>query len=560
MTSAGTRPRYAYAPPPELGRGAVRRVPIVIVGAGPVGLTAAAELGVLGRDTLLLDEDDTVSIGSRAICWAKRTLEIFDRIGVADRMVAKGVVWSRGRLFHRDREVYGFDLLPEPGHRRPAFINLQQYHVEEYLVDRVAELGRTEIRWRNRVTGVELLADGGARLTVETPDGAYRIDADWVLAADGVRSPIRRLMGLDFKGKVFEDRFLIADVVMKADFPSERWFWFEPPFHSGRSVLLHRQPDDVYRIDFQLAPDADPDEERKPENVLPRLRQMLGPKVEFELEWVSVYTFTCRRMERFRHGPVFFVGDSAHVVSPFGARGGNGGIQDVDALCWKLDLVLAGAAPAALLDSYDAERVPAADENLLNSTRSTDFMTPKNQASADFREAALELAAELPFARRLVNSGRLSLPHVYRATPLSTPDGDAWDGGPEPGAVAVDAPVDADQGPSWLLDRLGGRFVLLRFADDAATGGPGDTLADISPAVEIVTVARRGSPRGATVLDPDGTAFRRWAVADGAAYLIRPDQHVAARWRRPTAAAVMGALDRAIARPPSADALRAAGG
>lgn len=540
----GPRPQFPYLKPMELDQPAIRRVPVVIVGAGPVGLTAAAELAVLGHDTVLLDEDQTVSTGSRAICWAKRTLEIFDRIGVGDRMVAKGVVWNRGRLFHRDREVYGFDLLPEPGHARPAFINLQQYYVEEYLVDRVLELGRTDLRWRNRVTGVEALLDGGARVTVETPDGSYSLDADYVLAADGVRSPIRRMMELDFKGKVFEDRFLIADVVMKAEFPSERWFWFEPPFHSGQSVLLHRQPDDVYRIDFQLDPAADPDEARKPENVIPRLQQMLGPEVAFDLEWVSVYTFTCRRMARFRHGPVFFVGDSAHVVSPFGARGGNGGVQDVDALCWRLAAVLDGTAPATLLDSYDDERIPAADENILNSTRSTDFMTPKTEVSVDFREAALDLAAALPFARRIVNSGRLSLPHSYRTTPLSTPDAGAWEGGPPPGAPAPDAPIAVTDGAPWLLRRLGGRFVLLRFSEDDA-GGP---VPEAPAGLDTVTVTRRGLAGGATVVDPDGTAFQRWGASGGAAYLVRPDQHVAARWRTPAPApeVIGAALARAL--------------
>jgi len=548
MVAAAARPRFAYVPPPEIDDDTVRRVPVVIVGAGPVGLTAAAEFAILGREAVLLDDGDTVSVGSRAICWAKRTLEIFDRIGVADRIADKGVVWNRGRLFHGDREVYAFDLLPEPGHRRPAFVNLQQYHIEDILLERVAELGLTDIRWRNRVTGVEPLPDGAARLTVETPDGVYRLDADCVLAADGVRSTVRRAMELDFKGRVFEDRFLIADVIMKAGFPSERWFWFDPPFHSGRSVLLHRQADDVFRIDFQLPSTADPDEERKPENVLPRLRQMLGPDVDFALEWVSVYSFTCRRMERFRHGRVFFVGDSAHVVSPFGARGGNGGIQDVDALCWKLDLVLSGSAPERLLESYDDERIPAAEENIVNSTRSTDFMTPKSAVSEDFRAAALELAARFPFARRMVNSGRLSLPHVYRATPLSTPDADAWDGGPEPGAAAVDAPVRDRDGAAWLLGRTGRRFTLLWFADEAGRGPLPALPEALRPRVELVTIARRGSPDASTVVDSDGTAFRRWSAADGTAYLLRPDQHVAARWRRPSIGDVALAMERAIGR------------
>ncbi len=536
MTKGYQHPRYAYRTPPEVANDWTTRVPVVIVGAGPVGLAAAAEFARLGRRTVVLDDDDTVSVGSRAICWAKRTLEIFDRLGVGDRIVEKGVVWKLGRLFHRDSEVYNFDLLPEDGHKMPAFINLQQYYVEEYLVDLVTELGLTDLRWKNRVVDIAVLDDGGARLTVETPDGRYTLDADAVLAADGVRSPMRRRLGLDFSGKVFEDRFLIADVRMKADFPSERWFWFEPPFHSGQSCLLHKQPDDIYRIDFQLGWDADPEHEKRPEVVMPRLRQMLGEETEFDLEWVSVYTFTCRRMEQFRYGPVFFVGDSAHVVSPFGARGGNGGVQDIDNLCWKLDMVLAGAAPPSLLDSYDGERIPAADENLLNSTRSTDFMTPKSQASSDFREAVLEMARDLPFARRMVNSGRLSLPHTYRATALSTPDLSDWSGGPVPGAPAIDAPVRRDGKDGWLLHALGHRFVALVFQAEGRPVAPIDGM-------DVVTVARTGP---ADLIDPDGTAFQRYGAADGNVYLIRPDQHVAARFEAMDPGALLSARGRAI--------------
>ena len=225
------------------------------------------------------------------------------------------------------------------------------------------------------------------------------------------------MLGLEAKGQVFRDRFLIADVKMQAQFPTERWFWFDPPFHPNQSVLLHRQADDVWRIDFQLGWDADPEAERRPERVIPRIQAMLGADQPFELEWVSVYTFRCQRMERFRHGRVFFVGDAAHQVSPFGARGANSGIQDADNLAWKLALVLAGLATDALLDSYDAERIPAADENILNSTRSTDFITPKSAVSRTFRDATLQLAEKYPFARKLVNSGRLSLPHTYRHAP-----------------------------------------------------------------------------------------------------------------------------------------------
>lgn len=230
------------------------------------------------------------------------------------------------------------------------------------------------------------------------------------------------MLGLEFIGQVFEDRFLIADVKMKADFPNERWFWFDPPFHRGQSALLHQQPDNVWRIDLQLGWDADPIQEKKPERVIPRLKKMLGDDAEFDLEWVSVYTFQCRRLESFRHGRVLFAGDAAHQVSPFGARGANSGIQDTDNLAWKLALVLEGKAPEALLDSYDLERTYAADENILNSTRSTDFITPKTKASRLLRQATLELAVDHDFARRLVNSGRLSVPAVLDESPLNLSD------------------------------------------------------------------------------------------------------------------------------------------
>ena len=254
------------------------------------------------------------------------------------------------------------------------------------------------------------------------------MEADWLVACDGANSDLRRMVGAAFTGQAFHDRFLIADVVMKAGFPPERWFWFDPPFHRGQSVLLHKQCDDVWRIDFQLGWDADPEAEKQPERVIPRIRAMLGEDVPFELEWVSVYQFACRRIDRFRHGRVLFAGDAAHQVSPFGARGANSGVQDADNLAWKLALVATGQADASLLDSYHDERALAADDNLRQSTRSTDFITPKSATSRHLRDAVLELAADEPFARRLVNSGRLSTPTPYLDSPLNTADEDRFDG------------------------------------------------------------------------------------------------------------------------------------
>jgi 3-(3-hydroxy-phenyl)propionate hydroxylase len=533
MPAAYTNPRYDWHPPAA----AAQRASVVVAGAGLVGLTLALDLAQRGHHVVVLDEDDTVSFGSRAICFAQRTLEIYGRLGLGAMFLAKGVTWKTGRVFHGATEAYHFDLQPEEGHEYPAFVNLQQYHAEEWLVRACAATGRVDVRWRHRIAGVAP-RDDGAALRVETPAGDYMLDAAWLLACDGARSTIRQALALPFEGQVFNDRFLIADVVMRADFPAERWFWFDPPFHPGQSVLLHKQPDDLWRIDFQLGAEADPEAEKQPDRVAARVRAMLEgatgkPAPDFAIEWVSVYTFRCRRLGRFRHGRVLFAGDSAHQVSPFGARGGNGGVQDADNLAWKLSAVLRGAAPAALLDTYDAERVPAADENILHSTRATDFITPKHDAARAYRDAVLTLARDHAFARPMVNSGRLSRPAVQQDSPLNGT-------GPLVGNAAPDAPVLAGKAPDWLLRHLGGAgFTLLVF-------GPPRALA-LPPGVVAVFVA--DAPAPGALWDHAGLARARFAATEGEALLIRPDQHVCARLPRATPQDVAEALDRALARP-----------
>jgi len=507
--------------------------PVVIVGAGPVGLSLAIDLAQRGQRVVLLDDADRIGEGSRAICFSKRSLEYWDRLGVADRMVDKGVVWSVGRIFHGEQQLYQFNLLPDDGHKRPAFINLQQYYAEAYLVDRISDLPEINLRWRNKVTALESRNDSVA-LTIETPEGAYRLHAQYVVACDGARSSLRQMVGADFAGQVFEDQFLIADVKMTAEFPTERWFWFDPPFHAGRSALLHRQPDDVWRIDLQLNRYADPIVEKKPENVRPRIARMLGHD-KFEFEWISLYKFQCRRMDRFVHGRVIFAGDSAHQVSPFGARGANSGLEDAENLSWKLDRVLRGASPASLLESYHVERSGAADENIRESTRSTDFMAPNSHQEARLRKAVLSLAKETEFGKRMVNGGRLSVPCSYDS-PLSSPDADAWRGGPLPGCSMLDAPVTTRAGEqAYLTDafRKGGTdFTLLSFSNGAAIDAP-----------EGVKDIRIGSEGG--LADPAGLTAKRYDAEPGSAYLLRPDGYVAARFRHPTRAGVEAALSRA---------------
>ncbi len=555
MQKTFTYPKFEFIQPPELADGKPGHYPVVVVGAGPVGLSAAIDLAQMGQRVLVLDNDDTVSIGSRGVCYAKRALEVLDRMGCGDKFVQKGVSWDVGRTFFREDEVFSFNLRPQEHHLRPGMVNLQQYYLEEYLLERCRQLPNLEIRFKNNVIAVTP-EEEKATLRVETPAGAYGLSTDWLVVADGARSPIRTMLGLDIEGKIFMDRFLIADVVMAADYPAERWFWFDPPFHPNQSVLLHKQADNVWRIDFQLGWQADPEEEKKPEKVIPRIKAMLeqqGAKDrEFELEWVSVYTFQCRRMNRFNHGRVLFAGDAAHQVSPFGARGANSGIQDTDNLAWKLKLVMDGKAPATLLDTYSDERCFAADENLMNSTRSTDFITPKSATSKTFRNAVLGLAGKYPFARALVNSGRLSVPSWLTESRLNTPDTDAFKGDMIPGAPMADAPVKTAAGDGWLLHQLGNRFQALHYVQDASAldAATAQSLADLATgaiAVEPIIVAQKGqAPAGLkTLIDTQGCVAERYDLQPGSTYLARPDQHVAARWRAADATKIKAAVARA---------------
>ena len=522
---------YPYEKVPAQSLGHPVRHPVIIVGGGPIGLCLALDLGLKGVPVLVLDDHEGVGVGSRAICFSKRTLEIADRLGAAKPLLDKGVVWNVGKVFYDDRLIYDFNLLPESGHQFPAFINLQQPYFEKFLFERIMrardEGAPIEIRGMNRVDAVQN-HDGYVSLDVTTPDGPYQIEADWVVACDGARSPLRDMLGLGFDGRVFEDNFLIADVRMQASFPTERWFWFEPHFKSGASALLHKQPDDIWRIDFQLGWNIDRKHELEPENLKARIDAMLGPDAGYEVVWASIYTFQCRRMEKFRHNRVLFAGDSAHQVSPFGARGANSGIQDADNLGWKLKLVLDGIASADLLDTYCEERVYGADENIRNSTRSTDFITPKSEMSRIFRDGVLGLAEKVPFARAFVNSGRLSLPCTYDGSRLNGADHPLMPPRSRPGSPMPDAPC----GKGWLLPALGNAFTLLTIDVDAP-----DQLEAHGLVVQRLALSATSH---------DAIKERLLGQAARAVYLIRPDQHVVARWDHFDANAVIAALATAI--------------
>lgn len=530
-------PLYPYKHCKDQDASTPARHPVVIVGAGPVGLAMAIDLAQRDIPVVVLDDNDKVSFGSRAICFSKRTLEILDRLGCGEVTTNKGVQWKLGKVYFDERQVFEFNLLPEDGHKRPAFINLQQYYFEQFLVNRVNELveqgAPIELRGKSRVTSV-VEENDEVRLSIETEEGTYSILADWLIAADGASSPIRNMLHLDFVGRVFEDNFLIADIVMdNKNFPVERRFWFDPPFNRNQSALLHKQPDNVWRVDLQLGWNIDKKEETKPENVIRRLKAFLGEETKFELEWVSIYTFQCRRMEKFRHGHILFVGDSAHQVSPFGARGANSGLQDIDNLGWKLQLVINNEAPEELLDSYNDERIYAADENILNSTRATDFITPKSPISRLFRDAVLDLSEHFELTRPMVNSGRLSVPATYDRSPLNSDDLTTLPLRSRPGSVLPDVRLK----DGYLLDRLtGNHFTLLVINQKEPKTGKIAGI-DVVP-LSLSSEDDISGQLQERLLGPSNTAV----------YLIRPDQHVAARWENYDSGKVESGLKKAIGR------------
>ncbi len=522
-------PEYAYVRPPELVHGPQPRYPLVIVGGGLAGLTLAADLAVRGVRCVLLDEDHTVGVrgaSSRGIVYVQRTLEVMARLGVYERIAAKGVTWSRGEVLAGDEALYAFDYQPQSVSAQPPFVNLQQFYLEAFLVERIGELGLTDLRWDNQVTGVEAHADH-VRLHVSTPDGPYTLEADWVVDAEGVHSLIRRQLGLKEHTERGDDRWCITDVRFGHGTTNVRRTWVEAPFNEQRAVWQHLMADDVWRLDFQMAPDSDPEFVSRPDVARERVQRMLGPDVPFELVWVGPYSYRTMLMERFRHGRLLFVGDAAHAKSPFGARGGNSGIHDADNLGWKLALLLAGRADERILDTYDVERHRAAEENIRITSRSGRFLRPRSEMERLLRRCVLDLAHEHRFARPMLNTGRLCAPHHYGGLPTVGT-------GPHDGQSVPNVRLERDGRPTTLVD-------LLREANAHCVAFVfGDAVPDAGGWPLVVHRV------GRDVVDMHGHLAAQTSAQPGGVALIRPDGHLAAALPGADAAALHAALARTL--------------
>ena len=494
-------PDYPFRPVPP----GPQRAQVAIVGAGPVGLTLAAGLAFHGIPHVLLEARGSVSFGSRAICISRRSFEIWRYFGVADRALAKGLAWTGGRSFWRGREVLRFAMPHAAGDRHPPMVNIQQCFAEQFLVEALQTRPECDLRWHSAVTDATPAKDG-VRLDVSTPEGSYALDAEWVVATDGARSMLRDAVGLKLEGDSHEGRYLIADIRLRSTYPTERRAWFDPASNPGSTVLMHRQPDDIWRIDYQLRDDEDPEAELQEDRIRARISAhlaMLGGPPDYDLIWTSLYRAHTLTLPRYRAGRVLFAGDAAHLVPIFGVRGLNSGIDDAGNLAWKLAAVLKGEGSEALLDSYSEERVFAARENIRQSRKSTLFMTPPSRGFALLREAALSLAVEHDLARPLVNP-RQTTAITFPGSRLQTPDDAAWGKGPVPGATLPDLALPEG---GHLLDHLRGSPLLVLAPEEA------------SPAViQRLDVLRLDTATAAAL----GLGARGY-------YLVRPDGHVAAR-------------------------------
>jgi len=521
-----------------------------------VGFATALGLANHGVRSIVLEADEGVCIGSRAICISRRSLEIIDQLGALPAFLAKGLPWSGGRSFYRNEPVLHFTMPHDDTQRLPPMINIEQFYIEQFLLDACeARADLIDIRWQSRATAIEPGADG-VRLMVRTPLGQYPLRAAWLVGCDGARSSVREAAGLKLDGTSYEGRYIIADIFCPTHRPVERLAWFDPPSNPGSTILMHRQPDDVWRIDYQLRDDEDPEIAVRPENVIPRIKahlDMIGERADWKPVWISLYRANALTADRYHQGRCLLAGDAAHLVPIFGVRGANSGFEDAHGLAWRLAFVIRGLAPASLLEDYSRERVQAARDNLRAGMKSTEFMSPPSFAFGLMRKAVLSLASQHEWIRPLINP-RQTQAAAYAMDPARLSEQECgFSAGPSPGSVLIDARLTIGEGghrrSGHLTELLGPCFTLLSFCDslpsalcalDASLGARGIPW-------KLIPVFRIDAPHaGLHGIDERGEVAQRYDARPGTAYLIRPDGHVLARWHRVRASEVLDMIDREL--------------
>ena len=527
---------------------------VVIAGSGPAGMVTALELARHGVPSVVLESELQVSQGSRAIVFTRRSMEILQQVGVAQRMSEQGLPWRFGNSYYRGQRVFRMEAPHDSDDRYFPMLNIQQQYMEEYLLDACAAQPLIDFRWGNKL--VQISQDEGvAHLQIDTPEGPYAMDTDWLVAADGGRSEIRAALGLKMEGASYEGFFVIADIRIDLPLPTERLAFFDPDWNPGNTILMHREPHGIWRVDYQLPPGETPEQALRPESLKARIDAQLAmighAGTPWEMDWSSVYSARTLTLPDYVHGRVLFTGDAAHLLPIFGVRGANTAFQDAQALGWQLGLVVKGLAGEKLLANYSAERVGAAREIIDEAGKSTRFMTPPSRGFRLLRDAVLSLSLSQDFVRPLYH-WRTSRPHEYSASVLNSvgDDNALFTAGPAHGAPPRNIRLSADD---FLLDHLGGGFDLLYFTEALALPEALQQVVDSARArgvpLKVIAVGAPGPVAGAdlSLPDADGHFRQRYGVpASGAAYLLRPDQHVCARWLTLDAHRLQAALNTAL--------------
>ncbi|NLX15880.1 MAG: FAD-binding protein [Ramlibacter sp.] len=530
------------------------RKPVVIAGSGPAGMVTALELARHGVPSVVVTSELQFSQGSRAIVFTRRSMEILQQVGVADRMTEGGLPWLYGNSYYRGQRVFRMESVQDPDDRFYPMINVQQQYMEEYLHDACKANPLIDFRWGNKVAAVAQ-QDGYVDITIDTPEGEYQLEADWLVDATGGRSSIRDNMGLWMEGSSYEGFFVIADIKIDLPLPTERLAFFDPEWNPGNTILMHREPHGIWRLDYQLPPGETPEQALHVDSLTERINAQLAmighAGVSWEMDWCSVYSARTLTLADYVHGNVIFTGDAAHLLPIFGVRGANTGFQDAQSLGWHLAHVVKGLSSQQLLANYSAERVGAAREIIDEAGKSTRFMTPPSRGFRLLRDAVLSMSLTVDFVRPLYH-WRTSRPHEYTHSMLNSvgDDNALFKAGPAHGAPPTNirlAPND------FLLDHLGGGFDLIYFTTASAIP---ESLQQVVAAfrargaqLRVIAVGAAEPVAGAdlTLADADGHFRQRYGVrADGGAYLLRPDQHVCARWVTLDAVRLQAALDTAL--------------